>query len=238
MSAAVVDPVRCAAYPRTGLAVLRDVGRCAAVCPITLCMAGVAIVLHLFEQAGMNVAALELRSAAVAAGSVWSIWTGPLLHNSAVHLAFDVAGLLLVGWAFEPRLRREFPAIIAAVCVGVATAFIAAYPQLEAYRGLSGLAQGLFAAGLVALWHAGQRPSAVLGAGLLVTKWILELAAGASVTAWLATDAAAFGVPVPWTHMAGGLSGGVSAWWLGFFRPPQQSFELAAKPPDYAQDVP
>lgn len=198
---------RCAAPPRTGTLVDGQIGRR----PWTIGIAIAAVVLHVALALGVTVDALELSRHSLSQLRLWTALTGPLLHVSRAHLLYDVLGLLVVGWVFEPLLGRSFPLLIVVISAAVSCAFFVFYPDLQAYRGLSALDQGLFAAGLCALWREGRSR---LAAGLLVlltVKWIVEVASGASSPGLILQDPRSFGVAVPWTHVAGGIAGIVGA---------------------------
>lgn len=163
----------------------------------------------------LNVEALELTRQSLFDGRWWTICTGPLLHVSFQHLIFDVLGLLIVGWIFEPMLKRGMMWIVLAINIAVAIAAFVIYPELDSYCGLSALDQGLLAAGAVALaMNRNTRPALII-AGVLALKWIGELAFEQSSLGLVSSDAARYGEPVPWCHAIGGIAGALSAWlWM------------------------
>jgi rhomboid family GlyGly-CTERM serine protease len=156
--------------------------------------------------------ALELTRQSIFDGRWWTICTGPLLHVSFHHLIFDVLGLLIVGWIFEPMLRRGMMWIVLAINVAVAIAAFAIYPDLDSYCGLSALDQGLLAAGAVALAMSRNTRPALIIAGVLALKWFGELAFDQSSLGLVSSDASRYGEPVPWCHAVGGMAGALSAW--------------------------
>ena len=86
---------------------------------------------------------LIYQRAEIAAGEVWRLWTGHLVHYNPGHLLWDLAVFLPAGlWleAIKPGLTHRFylvapPAISAALFLGE--------PGLARYAGLSGVATGL-----------------------------------------------------------------------------------------------
>jgi rhomboid family GlyGly-CTERM serine protease len=166
--------------------------------------------------ADAGIASLELSRQSLSAGQVWTILTGPLLHVTFEHLLFDLLGLLIVGWIFEPMMRGGMAIIVLAINVAVAMAVFAIYPDVDSYRGLSSLDQGLLAAGAAALaWKRNWRAAAIIGI-VLAAKWTFELLQGGPMMGFVSTDATRYGAPVPWTHAIGGLIGAASMLvWLG-----------------------
>ena len=89
----------------------------------------------------------------IAAGGVWRLWTGHLVHYNAGHLFWDLAVFLPAGMWLEsirPGLARRFcllapPAISAALFV--------CEPALTRYAGLSGLATGLLVLLALVQWR-------------------------------------------------------------------------------------
>lgn len=180
-------------------------------CPVSCAIAAAALALYALVAAGADLGSLELSTAAVASGRWWTVFTGHLLHLTVTHLVFCVAGLSVVGLVFEPLLGRAYGLIAALVAAVVALGFVAAHADLSGYYGLSSLAQGLFVAGLVALWRRGERRIPALLLGLLAAKWTFELLGTTSLLASLALDEALYGIAVPWTHVAGGVAGLIAA---------------------------
>lgn len=179
----------------------------------TLAIAGLAILLHLAASLGADVPVLALSWAAIERGRIWCVFTGSLLHLSGYHLALDVAGLLLVGWTFEPVLQRRCLSIVGLAAIASALAFLIAYPELPGYFGLSAVDHGLFAAGVVAsiqqsgkngrtLWPVACLIGLCIKCGLELSGWSMTVPSGS----------ASLGTPVPWTHTAGVATGVLGTW--------------------------
>ena len=199
--------------------------------PCTIIIALLAVILSLGGGSGALAPSLQLTRDSLIEGRLWTILTGPLLHVSFRHLLFDVLGLLVVGWIFEPMLKRGMIWIVIAINIAVAIAAFAIYPGLQSYCGLSALDQGLLAAGAVALaMNRNARPALII-AGVLALKWIGELVFAQSSLGLISTDPALYGTPVPWCHAIGGIAGGLSAWlWI-------KSCEVTSRHPRAAQAI-
>jgi len=87
---------------------------------------------------------LEFQRGAVAGGQGWRWITGHLTHATLEHLLWDLGAFLLLGALCERRGRRRM-----LVGLGLAALLIPAVvsilqPEVETYRGLSGLNSALF----------------------------------------------------------------------------------------------
>lgn len=180
--------------------------------PCTIIIALLAVIISIGEFGETLPTSLQLTRQSLLDGRLWTILSGPLLHVSVQHLAFDVLGLLIVGWIFEPMLKRGMIFFVIPINVAVAIAAFAIYPDLQSYCGLSALDQGLLAAGAVALaMNRNTRPALII-ASVLVLKWISELVFAQSSLGLISADPARYGTPVPWCHAIGGIAGALSAW--------------------------
>lgn len=162
---------------------------------------------------------LEYDRGRIAAGELWrgvtchwTHWPGD--HWPGDHLLWDLVVFVLLvalSWRFG-RARTLGALASAAFLIPLALWLLA--PELERYRGLSGLDSALFvllAAGLIRreLVTGRRRTVALLGALLLAfaAKVVLEAATGRA----LFVDASAAFVPVPLAHLVGGLCGAAAA---------------------------
>jgi rhomboid family GlyGly-CTERM serine protease len=139
-------------------------------------------------------------------GEWWRIVTGHLVHGSAAHLLWNVAGLALVWLAFGTRLGgRAWTLVLAAAAVGTGLGVLAFAPEVGAMAGLSGALHGLAAAGALAAVRAGERLGwAVLA--LLVAKVAWEQISGGSAAA----QAALGGAIAVDAHLYGLVSGALA----------------------------
>jgi rhomboid family GlyGly-CTERM serine protease len=85
---------------------------------------------------------------ALATSEPWRLFTGHFVHLSFVHALLNVVALLLLDRLFADRLRpREFFAMLGVTPVLVSLVFWVALPELQWYRGLSGVLHAVYFAG-------------------------------------------------------------------------------------------
>lgn len=138
---------------------------------------------------------------AIAAGEIWRLVTGHLVHGDARHAMWDIGALAIIGCAMEERGRRRILAAAAAGIVVVDAWLWWFLPELERYCGLSGMLNALFVVALADLWQACRHPAVPLVALLLLAKLAAEISSGVSLvvtTAWPS---------LPEAHLAGCLGG-------------------------------
>jgi rhomboid family GlyGly-CTERM serine protease len=175
---------------------------------ITLTIAAVAL---LIGNMGFTAKLLQYDRVAIAAGEWWRAITGHLTHWSTDHLLWDVAVFATLGFLCEREGRRRFAGCTAASTVLITAGIWFILPNLETYRGLSGIDSALFAllAGSFLRdaiaqrrwnWVAG---IAVPLAGFL-GKTFFEIATG---TTLFVDSAAANMVPIPLAHVIGACVG-------------------------------
>jgi rhomboid family GlyGly-CTERM serine protease len=140
-------------------------------------------------------------------GEWWRLVTGHLVHGSAAHLVWNVAGLALVWLAFGTRLAgRAWTLVLAAAAAGTGLGVLALAPEVAAMAGLSGVLHGLAAAGAIAALRAGERLGWTVLA-LLAAKVAWEQLAGGSAAA----EAALGGAIAVDAHLYGLVSGAAAA---------------------------
>lgn len=149
-------------------------------------------------------AALVLDRAAVAAGEVWRLVTGHLVHIDLEHLAWNVGALALLVACLELGCRRGVAAVSVSLAAGTAAVslvVLALAPHLDLYAGLSGALNALYVAALVML---ARRTGHWVFLALIAAdaaKIVVEGVVGGALftaTAW---------PPVPVAHAAGWLAG-------------------------------
>lgn len=154
---------------------------------------------------------LEYHRDRVAAGELWRLVTGQLVHWSPGMLVADVTVLLVAGFLLARRSRRllVFCLPLSAAAVGGAVHFLA--PHLVRYRGSSGIASALVVACILDLAQTpgASRRAAIAASIFLAAKLAYELTTGLSISS--ATLPPGVGV-APVAHVAGGASGAVA--WL------------------------
>ncbi|RNC67989.1 MAG: rhombosortase [Desulfuromonadales bacterium] len=142
---------------------------------------------------------------AIAAGEVWRLLTGHLVHFSREHLLGNGAAMLLT----ETFLRREGAGVprrfwcIAPLAVGLALFLF--LTDLPIYGGLSGIACGAIVL-LAGRWLRGGRPEQVAALLLLVGVGAKVLLEAYTCQPLLAAGTAPF-VPVPLAHLVGAAVG-------------------------------
>jgi rhomboid family GlyGly-CTERM serine protease len=154
---------------------------------------------------------------AVAHGHLWQIFTGHLTHWDWNHLVWDLAVFVVLGAICEARHCGRY-----LMCLGVSAVLIPLgicfyLPELNTYRGLSGIDTGLFTmlSGylLIEKWATRDWPwitiiaASQVGLGL---KLAFEIATGQ--TLFVDSVAANF-QPVPLAHMIGACVGIAVAVW-------------------------
>jgi len=113
---------------------------------------------------------------AIAAGQVWRLFTGPLVHATWGHLVRDLALLVGVGVAFEHALGWRWPLACVLGLVGPTALAFAFNSSLAGFYGTSGLTHTVLAAAMVHVIVREQnaprwlRALAVTGATLLAIK--------------------------------------------------------------------
>ena len=138
---------------------------------------------------------------AIAHGEWWRLLTGHWVHSDPGHALWNIAALLLAGIVFEARLGWRLPLALLLATAGVDAWLWWGEPGLMCYCGLSGILNGLIAAGLYRLWRATRHPVVLLTACCIALKIVVEASLGQALmtrTAWPS---------VPATHAAGFLFG-------------------------------
>jgi rhomboid family GlyGly-CTERM serine protease len=157
--------------------------------------------------------ALAYRRTAILDGQWWRLWSGHLVHFSARHAVLDGAVLALIGMVLEPRFgARRMGAILLAGAPLIGMSLLVLVPDMEHYRGASGLGMLLTAAVGVLLWQHERNLRArlaLLGLALLV-KTGADLCGLGGVQGTLPPL-----VALAWqAHVAGALYGALMGAWV------------------------
>ncbi|MDH3747622.1 MAG: rhombosortase [Gammaproteobacteria bacterium] len=167
------------------------------------------VIVVLALQAGGDTARLALQydREMIAAGEVFRLLTGHIVHLGWPHLVLNVVGLLLV-WFLVGSAHAwwRWLAIIAASAAIIDIGFWYLIPRLEWYVGLSGVLHGVLAAGVVGLWSS-RRNEALILAIALVFKLLYESVIGPLP----GSENTAGGIVITEAHLFGALGGGISA---------------------------
>ncbi len=159
---------------------------------------------------------LELQRGAIVAGEWWRLVTGHLAHWDASHLFWDGVVFVALGSWLEKCNWRSYVGLLVAAAVVVSIGVWHLLPELENYRGLSGIDTTLFVVVattyLVDCVRTGNRRMALVAGGLMVglgLKTLFETVTGGTIF----VDAAAAGfAPVPLAHLLGAAVGIAFVW--------------------------
>ena len=152
--------------------------------------------------------ALEDDRTRVAAGEVWRLLTGQLVHWTPRMAALDVGMVLGLGIGLELRGDRRL--LMASLALGAGLTALAVHalsPDLMVYRGSSGIASTLF---VLAAIRAAQTPDpqiralAIVAVGLFLGKAAFEFLVGQMLFAGPLPQGVRV---VPLVHLLGGLGG-------------------------------
>ncbi len=179
---------------------------------VSLLLGVMAVVIYLVPNIAQH---LQYDTTAIASGELWRVVTCHITHWSLDHLVWDVGALLVLGALSEVPYRRAF-----AWCVTVSTLLIPLavwmlMPELNAYRGLSGIDSALFV--LLAVMMLGESLTArQYGWTALCTTVLLAFAGKVGYeyiaeTTLFVNSAEADMIPIPLAHVVGGLVGGACA---------------------------
>lgn len=172
-------------------------------------LAALLIALH---AAGPGVTeALRYDREAIQAGEAWRLVTGHLVHADLPHLAWNVAGLLLVWFLFAREYTvGQWLVVLLASTLAIDIGFLFFERDLGWYVGFSGVLHGTMAAGLVAWLRSARDRLTVLVGTLFVAKLVWEHLHGA-----LPLTGGSISVPVIHdAHTYGAIGAALVAPWL------------------------
>lgn len=149
---------------------------------------------------------LQFDRSAILHGELWRIVTGHLTHWSSSHLFWDILVFLVLAGIIEWFSRKQLLVFIAAASFFISLLVLIGLPEMNYYRGLSGLDSGLFIVLLVMFYRmkaSGRRflqqlPYVVLGS-FFFGKSVFELLTGRT----LFVDPSELFLPVPLAHIGG-----------------------------------
>ena len=173
-----------------------------------------ALVCLIFVSGGATLA-LQLDRSQVAGGQWWRLVTGHVTHWSADHLFWDLLAFVALGVAAEVASRKKFIATLLAGGLLISGAVLLSEPEMQLYRGLSGLDSALFAL-VAATWlielARGRAWQAAIASGLILAGFAAKTAyeAISGQTVFVDCGAADF-IPLPIAHAIGAVTGLVVA---------------------------
>ena len=148
-----------------------------------------------------------------AGSSAWQWLSCHFTHWNFDHLVWDLVVLVILGAYCEKRSRGRFLGTLALSAWVVPLVFVSCEPDLQFYRGLSGVGSAVFALTLVEIFALGitGRYVALVAALGFLGKVIVEIVSGEAV--FVSAADAGFTV-LPSAHLSGFLCG-VSVGLLG-----------------------
>jgi len=124
--------------------------------------------------------ALRYERDAILSGELWRLLTAHLVHLGPVHLALNLAGLVIVYGLFRASLTPlGWTLTLLVSALGTSLGLLAWNPEISWYVGLSGLLHGAFLAGALTELRHGRR-FALVYIALLALKLLSEALWGPS----------------------------------------------------------
>jgi rhomboid family GlyGly-CTERM serine protease len=152
--------------------------------------------------------------ASIACGEAWRLVTGHLTHWSADHLGWDLVMFAGLGAMIEGRGRWGLVRTLLLSAIAISAALWLWRPDVQQYRGLSGIDSALFTFIAVSLLCEARQAKRAINAWVLaalifgfVAKIGYELTTGA--TLFVDSSSAGF-TPLPLVHAVGGVSGAIA----------------------------
>lgn len=181
---------------------------------ISLPLGGVAVCLSFLPAiAGF----LQYDPSAIAEGQLWRIVTCHFTHWSLDHLIWDAMAFVILAALCETTDRRSFLLCLTASAVLIPLFIGLLMPEVDAYRGLSGLDSALFVLAATTILRENvttRRWGWVAAAGVVLCGFAAKIGFEYVTGQTLFVDSAAADmVPIPLAHVVGGLVGaGISGW--------------------------
>jgi rhomboid family GlyGly-CTERM serine protease len=166
---------------------------------------------------------LQLDRAALAAGDLWRLATCHLTHWNVEHLIWDLLMFIVLGAACELRNPQRMRCCVATAAAAVTVLVLLCFPEIETYRGLSGIDTALFVLLAVEIVRDALRDGnrlLTLAAGGLLVGFMAKTIYEATTRQTIFVDQAAAGfVPLVWDHLVAGGIGAIAAFWPVRLRP-------------------
>ena len=168
----------------------------------SLGLTAVALLIHRFDGAG---GLLVYDREGIAAGELWRLLTGHLVHFSAAHLVNNLLVLVPALWLVETRYKDAgLLLLVAASTVGIAV--FAGAPELQTFGGASGISLAFLTYACLRGIHENRRWRVVCGVLLAI---VCAKLAAEVFWSWGLLDWEANGnfVPVTLSHLVGTATG-------------------------------
>jgi rhomboid family GlyGly-CTERM serine protease len=135
----------------------------------------ISIVIVLLSIFGLSMEPLlEFNRAKIIEGEYWRILSSNFVHYGFVHTVMNLAAFLLVGFSLLLELNLKHYCLLFLCCaLAVGFGVLIGNPELDFYRGLSGVLHGLIVAGLL-LNHFQKRWLSYFFTALVFAKIIHE----------------------------------------------------------------
>lgn len=104
-----------------------------------------------FSLLGANLESLlEFNRSNIQAGEYWRLLTSNLVHFGRYHLLMNLAAFILISWTLLRELAwKSYIALLLLAALTINLGILWFTPELEIYRGFSGILHGLLVAGLL-----------------------------------------------------------------------------------------
>ena len=170
---------------RTGTAAGNRQSRRGIIRPAVILPGSIVLIAVVIQLSGILQSALQFDRQAVAAGQLWRLLTCHLVHCGWSHLLADMFGFATLWW-LACRRPRPVPwlALASAVLIGLSLCLLA--PDIQIYRGMSGVNFALFGYLLVIRLRTDSRLLrwvSLICLGLLIVEVVHELITGRAMTA-------------------------------------------------------
>ena len=154
---------------------------------------------------------LQYDRAAIAAGEVWRLVSGHWTHYSLDHFVWDGLAFAALGVACERKSRSRFLVCLIASALTISLSVWRLLPEMQVYRGLSGIDSALFTLLAAMMWNdarrreqSGDQAIAIACVIGFLLKVAFELLTGSTVfVREIGLDA----VGVPLAHIVGASCG-------------------------------
>ncbi len=200
-----------------------------------LLVAGVVIASVMAQSSPGMLDWLQWHREAILPVRIFDWMTGHLVHWSWNHLLWDLAAFLALALVAIRLSPDRFAISLLAAALVIPLEIALNQPQIDTYRGLSGIDSAIFGLIVAALWRNSKsqvssfswnRVVAVIAGLSFLAKFGLELVTGGTLFVASGSGDQAF-VPVPSAH----LTGAVVGFFAGSFRDGSKLFRKEKMPP-------
>ena len=143
-------------------------------------------------------------------GQIWRILTGHFTHWSTNHLFWDLLVFVILGVICERINRKSYLVclVLSTVCISLGVFIF--LPEMELYRGLSGIDSALFVLLMVEILKRKYKEKSYIwifvilfGFFCFISKLLFEIFSGETIF----VESSGVMIPVPLAHLIGGIVG-------------------------------